>query len=131
MKHVIKGLAGAVVALLALAMPAAAQEGSPVGVWQTGPGDVKIEFQYCGKNNEELCGWLRYARDDSQRVQQYMNKMVMERAERVGSREWKGDLVLSGHRMYGTMRLAKRDRLEFDGCVALIICGEFNLYRDD
>ena len=130
MKHVIKGLAGAVAAVLVLAMPAAAQD-SPVGLWQTGPGDAKIEFQYCGKYNEELCGWLRYSRDKSPRVQRYINKMVMERAERVGTRQWKGDLVLSGHRMYGTMRLAKRDRLEFDGCVALIICGEFNLYRDD
>lgn len=131
MKYGIKGLAGTVAVMLLLAMPAAAQEASPAGLWQTGPGDVKIEFQYCGENNEELCGWLRYARDNSQRVQRYVDKMVMERAKRVGTRQWKGDLVLSGHRMYGTMRLAKRDRLEFDGCVALIICGEFNLYRDD
>lgn len=131
MKHVIKGLAGVIAAALLLVAPAAAQEASPVGLWQTGPGDAKIEFEYCGKNNEELCGWLRYSRDKSPRVQRHMNKMVMERAERVGKRQWKGDFVLSGHRMHGTMRLAERDRLEFDGCVALIICGEFNLYRDD
>jgi uncharacterized protein (DUF2147 family) len=130
MRNGIKPLAALAAALL-MAAPTVAQEATPAGLWRTGPGDVKVEFQFCGKNNQELCGWLRYARDKSPRVQRYMNKMVMERAERVGARQWKGDLVLSGHRVYGTMKLAKRDRLKFDGCVALIICGEFNLYRDD
>lgn len=128
MKLGITQLAGLAAALL-MVTPAAAETGSPAGMWQTGPGDVKLEFQLCGEKGQELCGWLRYARDQSQRVQRYVNKPVMEKAERVGPRTWKGQIVLSGHRIYGTMALAKEDTFVVDGCVALIICGEFNLYR--
>lgn len=131
MKHLIKGLAGTAAVVLLLAAPAAAETGSPAGIWQTGPEDVKLEFALCGKGGQELCGWLRYARDKSARVQRYLNKPVVEKAERVGPRTWKGEIVLSGHKMYGTMELAREDKFVVDGCVALIICGEFNLYRDD
>jgi uncharacterized protein (DUF2147 family) len=130
MKHGIKALAALAGALL-MAAPAVAQEASPAGMWQTGPGDVRLEFQLCGKEGQELCGWLRYARDESPRVQRYLNQPVVEQAERVGQRTWKGAIILAGHRMYGTMALAEENRFVVDGCVALIICGEFNLYRKD
>jgi hypothetical protein len=131
MKHLIKGLTGIAAAALLLAGPATAETGSPAGMWQTGPGDVRLEFALCGKKGQELCGWLRYSRDKSPRVQRYLNKPVVEQAKRVGPRTWKGQIVLSGHKMNGTMELATEDRFVVDGCVALIICGEFNLYRQD
>lgn len=130
MKNGIRLLAVLAAALLMVA-PAAAETGSPAGMWQTGPGDVRLEFALCGEQGQQLCGWLRYARDNSPRVQRYLNKPVVERAQRVGPRAWKGQIVLSGHKMYGTMALAEENRFVVDGCVALIICGEFNLYRSD
>lgn len=130
MRTVLRVLSVAAIAILAgaPAMGAAAQ--SPEGNWVTGPKDVRHEFKLCGKDGQELCAWLTYVLDQNPRVQRYVGKQVLDRARRIGPQAWKGSLVFSGYRMNGTMTLIRPDEMEIEGCVALIICGKFSMYRE-
>ena len=130
METISRAFSAAVVAALLGGQAMAATVGSPDGNWATGPKDYRYEFKLCGKDGQELCGWMTYGFDPSPQVQRYVGKLVLDRARRIGPQAWKGDLVFAGHRMNGTMTLVEPNRLEIDACVAIIICGKFNMYRE-
>ncbi len=130
MRTVLKALSAAAIAVLASAPAMGAAAQSPEGDWTTGPKDVRHEFKLCGKDGQDLCAWLTYALDQNPRVQRYVGKQVVDQARRIGPGAWKGSLVFAGHRMSGTMTLVKPDEMEIEGCVALIICGKFSMFRE-
>lgn len=100
------------------------------GHWATGPRDYRYEFKLCGQGGQELCAWMTYGFDPDPRIQRYVGQQVIDRARPIGPQAWKGNFVFAGYRMNGKMTLVEPNRVEIDGCVALIICGKFNMYRE-
>ena len=120
-----------VAAAMALAASSASGQDVPVaGNWETGPRDYRYQLELCGPSGQDLCGIMTYGLDQSPRVQRYVGKRTFDAARRIGPASWKGDIVFAGYSMNGKITLAEPDRLEIDGCVLLLICGKFNMYRE-
>lgn len=111
--------------------PASAQEVPIAGNWETGPRDYRYTFELCGPRGQDLCGTMTYGLDQSPRIQRYVGKRAFDQVKRVGPQSWKGNIFFSGYSMNGTITMVGPDKIEIDGCVVLIICGEFAMYRED
>ena len=118
------------VLLLSLAVPAAAQQISPIGNWQTSKGDARITVDHC-PNSQQLCAtltWLREdVRDPARRAS--IGKNLIEGARSVGPNRWRGTLHYAGHTLSGSVTLVSPDQMRVSGCMLLIICETMELVR--
>jgi uncharacterized protein (DUF2147 family) len=111
-------------------MPAAAA--SPDGVWELETRDTRIQLNICG-DGQQLCGalvWLSDA-DYNERYKPLLNKPMMERVTQVSPTQWRGKMRLFGHSAQGTITQVSEDQLTLEGCVLLVVCKTYQLYRHE
>ena len=118
----------AALSLAALVMPASAA--SPDGVWELETRDTRIQLNICG-DGQQLCGALVWLSDDdyNERYKPLLNKPMMERVTQVSPTQWRGRMRLFGHSAQGTITQVSEDQLTLEGCVLLVVCKSYQMYR--
>lgn len=125
MKKIARSLTLALAALVA--SPALA---SPAGVWEIEMRDSRYNVEMCG-DGTQLCGtliWLGNGADSPENLP-YMNTLLIDHAKQTRANQWKGDLSIYGQRASGTITMVSADQITLRGCVALIICKTYQMYR--
>jgi uncharacterized protein (DUF2147 family) len=129
MMTVLSRLALAATLCLASIVPAAA---SPVGVWEIEMRDSRYDVRMCG-DGTELCAeliWLGNGADSPENLP-YLNTMLIDHARQVKPNQWKGTLNIYGQRADGTITQVGRNKVQIKGCVALVLCKTYMMYRYD
>jgi uncharacterized protein (DUF2147 family) len=109
---------------------AGAAQASPVGMWEIEMGDSRYDVTLCG-DGTQLCArliWLGNGADNEQNMP-YLNRLLIDKAVRVSEGEWKGDLHLFGQTAAGTIKQVSDDHISLRGCVAYILCKDYQMYR--
>ncbi|WP_375451527.1 hypothetical protein [uncultured Devosia sp.] len=108
----------------------AAWAASPVGIWEIEMGDSRYRVEMCG-DGTQLCGtliWLGNGADNAENLP-YLNTLLIDHAGPVTPNEWQGDLHLFGQTAGGTITQVGDDEIVIEGCVALVICKTYRLFR--
>ena len=124
------GALPSVVAAATLAIAPAALAASPVGTWEIEMRDSRYRVEMCG-DGTQLCGtliWLGHGADNAENLP-YLNTLLIDHVRAVGPNQWRGDLHLFGQSAGGTITQVGDDEIELQGCVALVICKTYRLYR--
>jgi uncharacterized protein (DUF2147 family) len=119
---------GAAAMIAASVVPAVAA--STDGVWELETRDTRIQLNSCG-DGTQLCGalvWLSDA-DYNERYKPLLNKPMMERVTQVAPGQWRGKMRLFGHSAQGTITQVSDDQLTLQGCVMLVVCKTYQMYR--
>lgn len=112
---------------LASILPAMA---SPVGTWEIESRDSRYEVSMCG-DGTQLCAeliWLGNGADNEENIP-YLNTLLIDRATPSRPGEWRGALHLFGQSADGTITQVSDDQITLRGCVALVICRSYQMYR--
>lgn len=112
---------------LAAVLPSAA---SPEGTWEIEMRDSRYGVELCG-DGTQLCGtliWLGNGADNAENLP-YMNTMIIDHAKPVGPNKWQGQLNLYGNKASGTITQVSADQITLQGCVLLVICKTYQMYR--
>jgi uncharacterized protein (DUF2147 family) len=120
-------IGGVVVAALA-SLPALA---SPEGIWEIEMGDSRYRVELCGEDGTALCGtliWLGNGADNAENLP-YLDTLMIDHARQVRPNRWKGDLHLYGQSAAGTITQVSADQITLTGCVAIILCKSYQMYR--
>lgn len=118
------------VATLALAVPAMADTGSVEGLWSPdGFSDYRVTL--CGPQKDKFCLTVVALRAgaDKPRNRPYIGKNIIDLAEPAGNNTWRGKLNLFGQSADGTIVFSAPDRIEFKGCLLLVVCQSITLKR--
>ena len=125
---VLRGLALGVAGLLAV--PAMAQGlASPAGIWEIEMRDSRYRVELCG-DGTALCGtliWLGNGADNKDNLP-YLNKLLVT-APSSGLGQWRGELHVYGQSAAGTITQISDEQISVTGCVFLVICKSYRLYR--
>ena len=133
----------AVVSLLALSAPAAAQTASPVGEWTTEGGKARVRIAACPQDAQRLCGVIEWSyrppgaksgplldinnQDPEQRSRPIVGLPLLQDFASTGPDSW-GDGTIydpEGGKTYTSkMRLDGADRLEVSGCILFFCRGQ-------
>ena len=115
-------------ALSLFALPAIAQDVTPAGAWKDRYG-TSFELSMCG-DGTDLCGVLRDVQGKSRTPDNlaYVNRQVVK-AEKVGSREWKGTVVFEGTQAAATVTQVSPDTIKITGCRGGIFCQTLTFNR--
>lgn len=124
----IKTLAGCALTL-SLALPAVAQDPTPVGTWQTTSGESRFSVSYCGEG-EQLCAKLTWLRKDARTPENValLNTFVVRGAQPTAENKWRGTVTYDGHTVSGSVTLKAPDRLQVTGC-QFIACKKLEFVR--
>jgi uncharacterized protein (DUF2147 family) len=121
-------IVGVVAMVVGSVVPALAAP--PSGVWELETRDTRIQLDSCG-DGTQLCGalvWLSDA-DYNERYKPLLNKPMMERVTQVSPNQWRGKMRLFGHSAQGTITQVNNDQLTLEGCILLVVCKTYQLYR--
>jgi len=102
----------------------------PSGIWQAEDGESRYEVTLCG-DGSQLCAKLIWIRADvtNDRNKVYIDTYVVNGAKRYSFREWRGNISLYGHTVYGNVQSFGKNRLKVKGCALIVICINKNLMR--
>jgi len=103
---------------------------SPVGVWEIEMRDSRYDVSLCG-DGTQLCAeliWLGRGADNAENLP-YLNTMLIDHAVQTRPGQWKGELHIYGQSAAGTITQVSADQITLKGCVALIICKSYQMYR--
>lgn len=120
----------AILASLFALMAMAPTLASPVGVWEIEMRDSRYDVTLCG-DGTQLCAeliWLGNGADSAENLP-YLNTMLIDHAVQTGPVEWKGELHIYGQSAAGTITQVREDQITLRGCVALVICKSYQMYR--
>jgi len=120
----------AVLASLFALMAVAPTLASPVGVWEIEMRDSRYDVTLCG-DGTQLCAeliWLGNGADSAENLP-YLNTMLIDHAVQTRPGEWKGELHIYGQSAAGTITQVSEDQITLRGCVALVICKSYQMYR--
>lgn len=119
----------ALVLAIGLAAPAAAQDLSPEGTWQTTTGESRYAVSLCG-DGTELCAKLTWLRDDAKTPENLalLNKLVVQGAKEVEENKWRGTVKYDGHSVDGSVTLVSADQMQLSGC-QLVACKKVDFVR--
>jgi uncharacterized protein (DUF2147 family) len=126
LKHLGRWMLGLAFGLVA-ALPVMA---SPVGVWEIESRDSRYDVTFCG-DGTQLCAeliWLGRGADNAKNLP-YLNTLLIDRANQSRPGQWKGKLHLFGQMADGTISQVSADQITLRGCVALILCKTYQMYR--
>lgn len=113
-----------------LAVPAMAQEMSPVGVWEIESRDSRYNVTMCG-DGTQLCGeliWLGNGADTEKNLP-YLNTLLIDHAPQIGANRWQGELHLYGQTASGKITQVSNDQITLEGCFLLVVCKTYQMYR--
>ena len=128
-----KSLLRAVVIIAAsfsmLAAPLAAPKKSPEGLWELEFRDSHFQVELC--DGDKLCATLVWLSEGASTPEKtvYLNKPLIDRAQRIADRSWKGQFNLFGQTARGKVTQVSDDVIDLQGCVFGILCKTFKLYR--
>ena len=119
----------ALVLAIGLAAPAAAQDLSPEGTWQTTTGESRYAVSLCG-DGTELCAKLTWLRDDAKTPENLalINKLVVQGAKAVEENKWRVTVKYDGHSVDGSVTLVNADQMQLSGC-QLVACKKVDFVR--
>ena len=120
----------AAVLLAGLLVTPAALAASPAGVWEIEMRDSRYQVELCG-DGTQLCGtliWLGNGADNATNLP-YLNTLLIDHARQVQPNQWKGDLHLFGQSANGTITQVSDDQITLQGCVMVIVCKSYQLFR--
>lgn len=103
---------------------------SPEGLWEIESRDSRYDVTFCG-DGTQLCAelvWLGNGADNATNMP-YLNTLLIDRATQTGPGEWKGDLHLFGQTAGGTITEVNADQITLRGCVAMVLCKSYQMYR--
>ena len=103
---------------------------APDGVWELDTRDTRVQVNLCG-DGQQLCGslvWLSDA-DYNEKYKPLLNQPMMERVSQVRPNQWRGRMTLFGHSAEGTITQVSEDQLTLKGCVLLVVCKTYQMYR--
>ncbi|SMQ70458.1 Uncharacterized conserved protein, DUF2147 family [Devosia lucknowensis] len=103
---------------------------SPVGMWEIEMRDSRYDVQLCG-DGTQLCAelvWLGNGADNAENLP-YMNTLLIDHARQTRPNQWKGELHIYGQKAAGTITQVSADQITLKGCVALVICKTYQMYR--
>jgi len=103
---------------------------SPAGVWEIEMRDSRYEVTMCG-DGTQLCAeliWLGNGADSPENLP-YMNTLLIDHARQTRPNQWKGELSIYGQKASGTITMVSADQITLKGCVALVICKSYKMYR--
>ena len=117
-------------AVLAAGSVLPAMAASPDGVWELETRDTRIQLNLCG-SGQQLCGSLVWLKDTdyNERYMPLLNKPMMERVSQVSPTEWRGKMRLFGMSAQGTITQVSEDQLTLKGCVLIVACKTYQMYR--
>jgi uncharacterized protein (DUF2147 family) len=120
-------MATAAAMMLGLVAPAVA---SPAGVWEFETRDTRVKVEMCG-DGTALCGTLVWLKDTSynEKYERYLNTVMVDTAEPSGRNRWRGDMNFFGQKAAGTITQVGEDQISIQGCVMLVLCKTYQLYR--
>lgn len=123
-----KSLFAAAGLVLALAVPAIAQSGTPDGVWKDRWGTT-FTFKMCG-DGTQLCGTLNDIQGDSRTPEnlKFVNQEVV-RGTKTGDNKWEGNIALNGGKAKAIVELTGPDTLKITGCQGGILCSSIDYKR--
>ncbi|UYO00990.1 MAG: DUF2147 domain-containing protein [Devosia sp.] len=105
---------------------------SPAGTWEIEYRDSRYDVTLCG-DGTELCAkliWLGNGADTEENLP-YLNTFLINQAKPDGEGRWKGDLHLYGQTASGTIEQVSDDEMTITGCLFLVACRTFRMYRMD
>jgi uncharacterized protein (DUF2147 family) len=126
LRSVVFGIA----ALLVVAPAMAQAPASPVGTWEIEMRDSRYRVEMCG-DGTQLCGtliWLGNGADSPDNLP-YLNTLMIDHARQVKPNQWRGDLHIYGQTAGGTITQVSADQITLKGCVALVLCKTYQMYR--
>lgn len=103
---------------------------SPVGKWEIEFRDSRYDVTLCG-DGTQLCAeliWLGNGADNAENMP-YLNTLLIDRATPSKPGQWKGNLHLFGQTAAGTITQVSADQITLRGCMALVLCRSYQLYR--
>jgi len=105
-------------------------QAAPDGVWELETRDTRVQIALCG-DGQQLCGALVWLSDASynDRYRKLLNQPMMERVKQVAPNQWRGGMTLFGTAAQGTITQVSDDQLTLKGCVLLVVCKTYQLYR--
>lgn len=113
---------------IVLALPAAA---SPVGMWEIEMRDSRYNVTLCG-DGTQLCAelvWLGNGAEQQPENLPYLNTLLIDHATPTRANQWKGELNIYGQKAAGTITQVSADQISLRGCVALVLCRTYQMYR--
>lgn len=120
----------AVLALMFGLVAVAPAFASPVGVWEIETRDSRYDVSLCG-DGTQLCAeliWLGNGADSVENLP-YLNTLLIDHAVQTRPGEWKGELHIYGQSAAGTITQVSADQITLTGCVALVICRSYQMFR--
>lgn len=114
------------IALAALALPAAAQAKAPAGVWQNPKGSVRVQFRDCGvQGSGAICGRIIWASPDAQAKTdaagggKLVGRDLFQQFAPAGRNQWAGSVLIPdiGQSVAGTITQTGPKTLVGEGCL--------------
>lgn len=104
---------------------------TPEGTWLSESRDSTYEVTLCGEDGVSLCGRLLWVREAERNAQNeaYIGKWMLYEAPRTQPAEWRGTLNIYGTNYDGAVRIISMNELTLTGCVFLVACITFSMYR--
>jgi uncharacterized protein (DUF2147 family) len=103
---------------------------NPVGIWEIEMRDSRYAVELCG-DGTQLCAtliWLGNGADNAENLP-YLNTLLIDHARQTKPGQWKGDLNIYGQKASGTITQVGADQISLRGCVALVLCKSYQMYR--
>jgi len=93
--------------------------------------DSRYQVEMCGQGGDQLCGTLVWlgGHADNEENRPYLNTLLIDHAPPVSANQWKGTLRIFGQTATGTITQVSDNQIQLQGCVALIFCRTYQLYR--
>lgn len=119
-------------ALVVMLAPAAASAGAADGVWQTEPGDgggyLQVTMAPCASDASKTCGTISAAFSTSGPDPDYENlgKLIVKDMAPDGDSKFSGGTIWDPehNKTYDSHMTLKGDKLDVEGCVAIICSGQ-------
>lgn len=129
MRSMFKPLLAGGLGLVALIVPAFAQDLSPEGRWKSATGESRYQVSLCG-DGTALCARLTWLRDDARTEQNLalLNDYVVSNAKMTGENQWKGTFRFDGQSGTGKLTMTSSNSMTLSGC-KLGLCKEFKFVR--
>jgi hypothetical protein len=75
-----------------------------------------------------MCGMLVWLKSENPELTPYLNKTILDTAKRIANQAWRGNVVIAGRKVRGTLTLVDEDTIEIRACNG-ISCAKAKLFR--
>lgn len=130
MKKLMSAGLGLMLAVAACQTAVAAMR-SPAGHWEIEMRDSRYDVAMCGADSTQLCAtlvWLGNGADSAENLP-YLDTLLIDHALKVREGIWRGKMSIYGQRATGTITQVNDNQFTLQGCVFLVVCKSYQMYR--